>query len=87
MLAVAWYVSGMTVQWFMEKMRITKCLSFIIRSIVEKLGDDRMSKTKVIGDEEVKQSFYGQLVFGKGVSSSMDEQLAKEVAKAGRTGI
>ncbi|KAL2473910.1 Haloacid dehalogenase-like hydrolase (HAD) superfamily protein [Forsythia ovata] len=54
----------------------------LARSIVEKLGADRMSKTKIIGDEEVKQSFYGQLIFGEGVSSSMDEQLAKEVAKA-----
>ncbi|XP_042060021.1 CBBY-like protein isoform X2 [Salvia splendens] len=54
----------------------------IIRSIVEKLGTDRISKMKIIGDDEVKQSFYGQLVFGKGVSSSLDEQLAKAVNKA-----
>ncbi|KAI3466910.1 hypothetical protein Pfo_023573 [Paulownia fortunei] len=54
----------------------------VARSIVEKLGTDRMPKTKIVGDEEVKQSFYGQLVFGKGVSSSLDEQLAKEVSKA-----
>ncbi|KAK4421004.1 hypothetical protein Salat_2050900 [Sesamum alatum] len=54
----------------------------VARSIVEKLGTDRMSKTKIVGDDEVKQSFYGQLVFGKGVSSSLDEQLAKEVSKA-----
>lgn len=56
----------------------------IIRSIVEKLGTDRISKTKIIGDDEVKQSFYGQLVFGKGVSSGLDEQLAKAVNKAGK---
>lgn len=55
----------------------------IIRSIVEKLGTDRISKIKIIGDDEVKQSFYGQLVFGKGVSSGLDEQLAKAVNKAG----
>lgn len=55
----------------------------IIRSIVEKLGTDRISKIKIIGDDEVKQSFYGQLVLGKGVSSSLDEQLAKAVNKAG----
>lgn len=42
-----------------------------------------MSKIKVVGDDEVKQSFYGQLVFGKGVSSSLEDQLAKEVSKAG----
>ncbi|KAH6827371.1 Haloacid dehalogenase-like hydrolase superfamily protein [Perilla frutescens var. hirtella] len=52
------------------------------RSIVEKLGTDRISKIKIIGDDEVKQSFYGQLVFGKGVSSSLDEQLAQAVNKA-----
>ncbi|KAL3851564.1 hypothetical protein ACJIZ3_013446 [Penstemon smallii] len=54
----------------------------VARSIVEKLGSDRMSKTKIVGDEEVKQSFYGQLVFGKGSSSSLDDHLAKEVSKA-----
>ncbi|GER48927.1 haloacid dehalogenase-like hydrolase superfamily protein [Striga asiatica] len=54
----------------------------VARSIAEKLGSERMSKTKIVGDEEVKQSFYGQLVFGKGAFSSLDEQLAKEVSKA-----
>ncbi|KAK6154811.1 hypothetical protein DH2020_009059 [Rehmannia glutinosa] len=54
----------------------------VARSIVEKLGTERMSKTKIVGDDEVKQSFYGQLVFGKGASASLDEQLAKEVIKA-----
>lgn len=29
-------------------------------------------------------SFYGQLVLGKGVSSSLEEQLAKEARKAGK---
>ncbi|KAL7102551.1 hypothetical protein ACP275_08G126900 [Erythranthe tilingii] len=53
-----------------------------VRLIAEKLGTDRMSKTKIVGDDEVKQSFYGQLVFGKGVSSSLDEKLAKEVSRA-----
>lgn len=42
-----------------------------------------MSKMKIIGDEEVKQSFYGQLVLGKGVSSDLGELLAKEANKAG----
>ncbi|KAL6538743.1 hypothetical protein OROGR_012731 [Orobanche gracilis] len=50
----------------------------VARSIVEKLGTERMSKTKIIGDDEVKQSFYGQLVFGEGPSSDLDEQLANE---------
>lgn len=38
----------------------------------------------MVGNDEVEQSFYGQLVLGKGVSSSLDEQLAKEARKAGR---
>lgn len=42
-----------------------------------------MSKTVIVGDKEVKQSFYAQLVFGEGVSSSLEDQLAKEVSKAG----
>ncbi|XP_071710992.1 CBBY-like protein [Rutidosis leptorrhynchoides] len=54
----------------------------IARPIIEKLGKDRMSKIKVIGKLEAEQSFYGQLVLGKGVSSSLDEQLVREARKA-----
>lgn len=54
------------------------------RSVVEKLGNDIVSKIKVVGNEEAEQSFYGQLVLGGGVSKSLDEQLAKEARKAGR---
>ncbi|KAL3520396.1 hypothetical protein ACH5RR_018545 [Cinchona calisaya] len=54
----------------------------IFRSIIEKLGNDRLSNIKIIGKTEVEKSLYGRLVFGKGVSTSLDEQLAKEVAKA-----
>ncbi|PIN24810.1 hypothetical protein CDL12_02464 [Handroanthus impetiginosus] len=54
----------------------------VARSIVEKLGTDRVSKIKIVGDDEVKQSFYGQLVFGKGATSSLEDQLAKEASKA-----
>ncbi|KAH7837935.1 hypothetical protein Vadar_019744 [Vaccinium darrowii] len=54
----------------------------VARSIVEKLGDHRISKIKMVGNDEVEQSFYGQLVLGKGVSSSLDEQLAKQARKA-----
>ncbi|KAA8537105.1 hypothetical protein F0562_029583 [Nyssa sinensis] len=54
----------------------------IARSIIEKLGNDRTSKIKIVGNEEVEQSFYGQLALGKGVSSGLDEQLAKEARKA-----
>ena len=53
------------------------------RSIVEMLGQERLPNVKVIGDNEVEQSMYGQLVLGKGVSSSLEEQLVKEVKKAG----
>ncbi|KAJ0980412.1 hypothetical protein J5N97_008667 [Dioscorea zingiberensis] len=52
------------------------------RSIIEKLGHDRLSKIKVVGKEEMEGSYYAQLVLGKGVSSSLDEQLAREVRKA-----
>ncbi|KAK8919052.1 hypothetical protein KSP39_PZI021270 [Platanthera zijinensis] len=54
----------------------------VCRSVIEKLGHERTVKVKIIGKEEVQQSFYGQLIFGKGVSSSLDEQLAKEARKA-----
>ncbi|KAG2264875.1 hypothetical protein Bca52824_071954 [Brassica carinata] len=51
-------------------------------SIVEMLGEERLPNVKVIGDNEVEESMYGQLVLGKGVSSSLEEQLVKEVKKA-----
>lgn len=57
----------------------------IARPIIEKLGKDRMSKIKIIGKLEAEQSFYGQLVLGKGVSSSLDEQLLNEARKAAST--
>ncbi|CAN4081901.1 unnamed protein product [Withania somnifera] len=53
-----------------------------VRSIIEKLGNDKMEKIKIVGTEEVKQSSYGQLVFGEGVTSDLGEQLAKEARKA-----
>uniref|UniRef100_A0A3Q7F1W9 Uncharacterized protein n=1 Tax=Solanum lycopersicum TaxID=4081 RepID=A0A3Q7F1W9_SOLLC len=52
------------------------------RSIIEKLGNDKMAKIKIIGTEEVKRSAYGQLVLGEGVASDLGEQLAKEARKA-----
>ncbi|XVE88495.1 hypothetical protein DITRI_Ditri19aG0073800 [Diplodiscus trichospermus] len=54
----------------------------IARSIVEKLGHERLSKIKIVGSEEVEKSLYSQLMFGKAMSSSLDEQLAKEARKA-----
>lgn len=54
------------------------------RSIIEKLGNDKMAKIKIIGIDEVKRSSYGQIVFGEGVTSDLGEQLAKEARKAGK---
>ncbi|KAI0527166.1 hypothetical protein KFK09_002765 [Dendrobium nobile] len=54
----------------------------VCRSIIEKLGHDRTLQVKVVGKDEVQQSYYGQLVLGEGVSSSLDEQLVKEARKA-----
>ncbi|ESR61971.1 hypothetical protein CICLE_v10015603mg [Citrus x clementina] len=54
----------------------------IARSVVEKLGSERISKIKIVGIEEVERSLYGQFVLGKGISSGVDEQLATEARKA-----
>ncbi|KAH9747406.1 hypothetical protein KPL70_004706 [Citrus sinensis] len=54
----------------------------IARSVVEKLGSERISKIKIVGNEEVERSLYGQFVLGKGISSGVDEQLATEARKA-----
>lgn len=52
------------------------------RSLIDELGIQRVSNVKIVGKEEVDGSFYGQLILGEGVSSSLDEQLAKEARKA-----
>lgn len=54
----------------------------IARSVVEKIGHERLSKVKVIGDEEVRKSLYGQLVLSGKMSSDLEEELAKEASKA-----
>ncbi|ONI11427.1 hypothetical protein PRUPE_4G106200 [Prunus persica] len=54
----------------------------IARSIAERLGQERISKLKIVGDKEVDQSLYGQLANSNEFSSGMDEQLAKEAIKA-----
>ncbi|KAI3980325.1 hypothetical protein MKX01_001396 [Papaver californicum] len=54
----------------------------LARSIVEKLGPDRISKLKIVGKEEMEGSLYGQLVLGKGPSFGLDDELAKEASKA-----
>ncbi|EXB75125.1 hypothetical protein L484_025899 [Morus notabilis] len=56
----------------------------IARSITEKLGHERVSKVKIIGNEEVEQSMYGQLVRNKEFSSGLNEELAKQANEAGK---
>ncbi|KAM1081961.1 hypothetical protein ACFX19_020974 [Malus domestica] len=51
-------------------------------SILEKLGEERISKLKIVGDKEVDLSLYTQLVNDTGLSFGVDEQLAKEAIKA-----
>lgn len=58
-----------------------RCL--IVRSIINKLGPERISKVKIVGNEEVRQSLYSQVVIGQAKHSGLDEQLAKEAMKAG----
>ncbi|KMS96631.1 hypothetical protein BVRB_8g201270 [Beta vulgaris subsp. vulgaris] len=52
------------------------------RSILEKLGLERMLKVKVIGKEEIEKSLYGQLLLGLGKFSGLDEELSNEASKA-----
>lgn len=58
--------------------------SLVVRSIIEKLGHERVSKVKIVGNEDVKQSLYGQLVTNKGLYWGVDEELAQEAIKAGK---
>jgi len=50
---------------------------------MEKLGDDRSIKVIIVGNKEVEQSLYGQLVLGKVIASGLDEELANEAKRAG----
>ncbi|WVY93460.1 hypothetical protein V8G54_032548 [Vigna mungo] len=52
------------------------------QSIMEKLGKDRSIKVIIVGNKEVDQSLYGQLVSGKVIASDLDEELAKEANRA-----
>ncbi|XP_019440099.1 PREDICTED: uncharacterized protein LOC109345504 isoform X2 [Lupinus angustifolius] len=54
----------------------------IARTIMEKLGNDRNIKVIIVGNKEIEQSLYGQLVSGKVISSGLDEELAKEAKRA-----
>ncbi|KAF9668156.1 hypothetical protein SADUNF_Sadunf15G0099600 [Salix dunnii] len=59
-----------------------KSVEKIARSIIDKLGNERISKLKIVGNEEVEKSLYGQLVHHKGILSGTKEELAKEAMKA-----
>ncbi|KAK7303536.1 hypothetical protein RJT34_14443 [Clitoria ternatea] len=54
----------------------------IARTVIEKLGDDRSIKVIIVGNKEVEQSLYGQLVLGKVIASGLDEEIAKEAKRA-----
>jgi hypothetical protein len=88
-LMCQWYsIKFNILLWFLRIDGIKKycvLISFLCdsRSIAMKLGPERMSKIKIVGNVEVEESFYGQLVLGKGVTSGLDEQLVREAQKAG----
>ncbi|CAM6088400.1 unnamed protein product [Calypogeia fissa] len=52
------------------------------RLLVDQLGGERSRKIVFVGKAEVENSSYGQLVFGEGASSSLDEQLAVAASRA-----
>ncbi|BBN12667.1 hypothetical protein MPTK1_5g21930 [Marchantia polymorpha subsp. ruderalis] len=52
------------------------------RLLVEKLGAERAQKIRIVDEDVVVNSFYGQLVLGEGVSSGADEQLAAAASRA-----
>ncbi|KAK9696982.1 hypothetical protein RND81_08G007900 [Saponaria officinalis] len=52
------------------------------RAIVEKLGQERVSKLKMLGKDDIEKSMYAQLVLGFAKSSGPDEELANEASKA-----
>ncbi|KAF7803958.1 CBBY-like protein isoform X1 [Senna tora] len=54
----------------------------IDRTIKEKLGNDRSLKVIIVGNKEVEQSLYGQLISGSVLPSGLDEELAKEAKRA-----
>lgn len=59
-----------------------KSVEKIARSIIDKLGHERISRLKIVGNEEVEKSLYGQLVRHKGILSGTNEELANEAMKA-----
>ncbi|KAJ0016412.1 hypothetical protein Pint_11640 [Pistacia integerrima] len=68
---------------FNNSIRASNICSYLlknVRAVIEKLGHERISKIKIVGNQEVEQSLYGQVVLG--MSSDTDEQLATEARKA-----
>ncbi|KAG6555478.1 hypothetical protein Mapa_002713 [Marchantia paleacea] len=54
----------------------------LARLLVEKLGAERAHKIRIVDEDVVVKSSYGQLVLGEGVSSGADEQLAAAASRA-----
>ncbi|CAK9321296.1 unnamed protein product [Citrullus colocynthis] len=54
----------------------------IARSIINKLGPERISKVKIVGNEETRQSLYSEVVRAQAKYSGLEEELAKEAIKA-----
>eukprot|EP00250_Pteridium_aquilinum_P034066 c6977_g1_i1 orf=47-1174(+) len=54
----------------------------VARSLIQKLGTERVGKITFVGQQEVEASVYGQVVLGAGSTVGLDEELAAEAAKA-----
>ncbi|KAL8151663.1 hypothetical protein V2J09_021471 [Rumex salicifolius] len=54
----------------------------LARVTVERLGQERISKIKIIGNQEVEKSSYGQIVFGQLGLSGIEDEIASEASKA-----
>ncbi|KAI5083309.1 hypothetical protein GOP47_0003052 [Adiantum capillus-veneris] len=54
----------------------------VARSLIQKLGSERAKRISFVGQKEVEESAYGQVVLGAGSSMGLDEELAAEAAKA-----
>lgn len=54
----------------------------VARSLIQKLGTERVRKIVFVGEKEVEDSMYGQVVLGAGSFMGADEELAVEAAKA-----
>lgn len=62
---------------------ISNMCCLIVRSIINKLGPERISKVKIVGNEETRQSLYSEFVRSQANQSGLEEELAKEAMKAG----